>query len=163
MPDIHYIPAPERIQSQDTKNKQGSSGELRSGVVAGFLANTQQDQANVYRNYETALGDGVAREIARINTPVSRYSKMWAKANLRNWLHFLDLRERPNAQEEIRVFADAVAQIVMDLYPRTYALFEEHTLYAKKLSRTDVQKLREILGMLHPADTEAAAILAKLT
>jgi thymidylate synthase (FAD) len=85
----------------------------------------------------------VAKEVARLNTPVSRYSRMMACANLHNWLGFLRLRMAPDAQWEIRQYANAVGEIVKSLWPRTYALFEEHTLYAKKLSRTEYRALLE--------------------
>jgi thymidylate synthase ThyX len=48
---------------------------------------------------------------------------MRASANLRNWLAFLDLRMAPNAQWEIRQYANVVARLIEDLFPRTYALF----------------------------------------
>ena len=84
---------------------------------------SRYDQAE--QDYTYALADGVPKELARILLPVGRYSKMRAQANLRNWLHFLGLRMAPNAQWEIRQYANAVASIVESLYPRTYALFQE--------------------------------------
>ncbi len=87
----------------------------------------------------------VPKEVARINTPVSRYSKMRAKANLWNWLHFLKLRLAPNAQWEIRQYAEAVASIVKSLWPRTYALFEEHDLHGIRLSASECELLRKWL------------------
>ena len=70
------------------------------------------------------VGMGVAKEVARINTPVSRYSKMRAIGNLRNWLAFLTLRQDPAAQWEIRQYANAVGSIVEQLFPRTWELYQ---------------------------------------
>lgn len=48
---------------------------------------------------------------------------MRASANLRNWLAFLTLRMSPDAQWEIRQFANAVGEIIKVEFPRTWELF----------------------------------------
>jgi len=73
--------------------------------------------------YQWALHIGVPKELARIDLPVGRYSRMRASTNLRNWLAFLTLRSAPAAQWEIRQFADAVGTSIAKLYPRTWELF----------------------------------------
>jgi thymidylate synthase (FAD) len=73
--------------------------------------------------YEYGLSIGIPKELARIDLPVGRYSRMRVSANLRNWLAFLTLRQAPNAQWEIRQFADAVASLVAEEFPRTHTLF----------------------------------------
>lgn len=50
---------------------------------------------------------------------------MRATANLRNWLAFLTLRNAPSAQYEIRVYAEAVQEMLTIQFPRTLALFAE--------------------------------------
>lgn len=122
MPDLHYLPELSRIQAQ-SKNKQGSEGELAPGIAEEFLRRAEEDQKRVYENYQWALDQGISREIARLNTPVSRYSRMRASANLRNWLGFLTLRMASNAQLEIRECANQVGEIIADKFPRTWALF----------------------------------------
>jgi len=69
---------------------------------------------------------GVPKELARVHLPVGRYSRMRATANLRGWLGFLALRMAPNAQYEIRVYAEALGrQLIAEAFPRTWALFSE--------------------------------------
>lgn len=145
MPDEHYIPSSDRVQAQSKKNKQSSEGNIPDKVKDQFRINTLKHQAMLYDAYADAIDDGIARELARVNTPISRYSKMRAKANLANWLHFLKLRMAEGAQWEIRQYANAIAVIIKHLWPRTYALFEEYTLYAKTFSRTELAKLDETL------------------
>ena len=143
MPDIHYLPEWDRLVKQDQKNKQaGGSDELDTETRRDALLFLRSEQDAVYRHYTNLMDRGLAREIARINTPVSRYTRFRAKANLRNWLGFLNLRLPENAQLEIRVYAEAVADIVKHLWPRTWALFEEHTLHALHLSRTEAEEYR---------------------
>lgn len=131
MPDLHYVPSAERIRQagQDQKNRQGSCAiELSDEDVEKIQERIRSTQTAIYDEYEIFLGAyGLAKELARLNTPVSRYSRMRAGANLRNWLHFLNLRLAPNAQWEIRQYAQAVGGIVGQFFPRTWALFVEET------------------------------------
>lgn len=125
LPDLFYIPFSDRISTgaQSTTNKQGSE--------AGGLTKTPVDVA--YRiaemmraaraNYKELLSLGLSRELARIVIPVAQYSRMRASANLRNWLAFLTLRLEPNAQHEIRAYAQIVAALVAQNFPRTSDLF----------------------------------------
>jgi thymidylate synthase (FAD) len=125
MPDLHYVPDAARVRAQSKKNKQDSDGEIDPAIVEEFLRRVEAEQRAIYETYEWALRNGIARETARINTPVSRYSRMRATANLRNWLGFLTLRTAPAAQWEIRQFANAVESLVRETFPRTWLLFNE--------------------------------------
>jgi thymidylate synthase (FAD) len=127
LPNENYIPSVERLMVNSKTNKQ-------AGVVEGAMEMTEQHAkeyqvvlAQHYLDdqslYEYALKMGVPKELARIHLPVGRYSKMRASANLRNWLAFLTLRMAPDAQWEIRQYADAVALLVAEQFPRTYELF----------------------------------------
>jgi thymidylate synthase (FAD) len=68
---------------------------------------------------------GIPKEVARLPVPVSRYSRMRASTNLRNWLGFLTLRsdKNPGAQWEIRQYGNAVEQFVQHVFPRTWQLW----------------------------------------
>ena len=148
MPNLHYLPEESRIQKQGISNRQGSEAEVHPDALE-ILRRLENEQDDVYGHYRELVEDeGVAKEIARLNTPVSRYSKMRAKTDLRNWLGFLALRMAPNAQFEIRQYANAVAEIVKELWPRTWVLFEEHTLGAVKLSKSEQ---RVLMADIHTA------------
>lgn len=151
MPDEHYLPAPERIQKQATANKQGSAEPLPPEEARQIVHELKHEQADVYSRYERLVTSGVAKEVARVNTPVSRYSKMRAKANVRNWLGFLHLRMEKSAQWEIQQYAVAVSTIIQSIWPRTYDLFLEHDFFAVRFSRTEMRALRELLVSERPA------------
>lgn len=127
MPDLHYVPPRARIKGQSKTNKQATDmgATLPDETVDWFIAGVERQQREIYEFYEEALKRGISREIARINTPVSRYSRMWAQANLRNWLAFLTLRNAPGAQEEIRRYAQAILIMLAGHFPRTIELFLE--------------------------------------
>ena len=124
LPPLYYVPSLERLANggQSTSNKQASGGKLHASVAeaARYLIETQHDDAR--QAYEALLASGVAKELARVVLPVAQYSRMWAHANLRNWLHFLELRTAEGAQWEIRQYANAVAGLVREAFPRTAAL-----------------------------------------
>lgn len=144
MPNLHYVPGKGRLIAQATKNKQAASvGDKEFADIDEALDMISVEQGEIYQHYEEMIEHGVPKEVARINCPVARYSKMRAKTDLRNWLHFLNLRMRPNAQWEIRMYANAMAEVISALYPRTYALFEEYTLFAETFSRTEMKALKK--------------------
>ncbi len=147
MPNLHYVPDISRIQRQSTTNKQGSAEPFPEDEAKAIIANLMMEQGDIYTQYDVLVEEGLSKEVARINTPVSRYSRMRASANLRNWLAFMTLRMSPKAQWEIREYANIVADIIASLWPRTYELFEEYTFYASRVSRTGMQKLAARLGM----------------
>jgi len=146
MPDLHYLPDAGRIQKQSAANKQGSGDTYDATFARSVVDRLAFQQRDIYASYDKWVNDdGVAKEVARLNTPVSRYSKMRAKTDLRNWLGFLQLRMAGNAQLEIRQYANAVAEIVKELWPRTFALFEEHDLGGVHLSKSEAALLRDYI------------------
>lgn len=171
LPDLTYVPAPERVQGQDVHNKQGSGAALAPEVLAAYRDGIMADQAQVRAHYQEYLEAGVAKELARINLPLAQYTRFRAQANLRNWLHFLNLRLAPNAQFEIRAYAQVLAQVVAQLWPATWAVFEEHTFRGAQLSRSELSVLRAALaeapGFLEAARAQLGAsrsreLMAKL-
>lgn len=130
LPDVNYVPSIARLMiNAGGTNKQ-------AGTVKGADALTEENAQTfvlalntAYRNaeelYQFALTTGVPKELARVHLPVGRYSRMRASANLRNWLAFMTLRCAPNAQWEIRQYANAVAKLISEAFPRSFALWDE--------------------------------------
>ncbi len=130
LPAVDYVPSVERLMTNaGTSNKQAGtvagSAELTVDAAKWFQAQLVAKYAAAQQIYETALAVGVPKELARVLLPVGRYSRMRASANLRNWLGFLSLRMAPNAQWEIRMYANAVHDALVERFPRTMALFDE--------------------------------------
>lgn len=130
LPDVNYLPSVERLMINSSKtNRQagtiGGADELTQENAEGFLESLSLLYQRDEGLYQLALKRGVPKELARIHLPVARYSRMRASANLRNWLAFLTLRMDKAAQWEIRQYANAVANVVKELFPRTYQLFVE--------------------------------------
>ena len=90
--------------------------------------------------------DGLARELARINLTLSTYTQWYWKTNLHNLLGFLRLRADAHAQHEIRVYAEAMLDVVARWVPMTHAAFLEHRLGAVTLSKTALEAVRRMVG-----------------
>lgn len=162
MPNLHYVPELGRFREQSTTNKQASAMSIPLGTASRMRGELLAEQTRVYENYEDLIEEGLAKEVARVNTPVSRYSRMRAKTDLRNWLGFLNLRMRSNAQWEIQQYAQAVSQIIKTIWPRTHALFLEHDLNAVKLSATEKELAWCLASSGHPIEPDSAALVKKL-
>ena len=130
LPDQNYMPTIERLMdgaNTETANKQaqGNGRQLTNQDAQNWWS--RLDKAYTYCEdvYQEGLRLGIPKELARLPLPVARYSRMRASANLRNWLGFLALRQAPDAQWEIREYANAVGQIIAESFPRTWSLFSE--------------------------------------
>lgn len=131
LPDLNYVPGDGRLRPEtfSTTNKQAGVVKGATELSATQAMEFREELAEMYRRdeefYQKWLLRGVPKELARIKLPVGRYTKMRASTCLRNWLAFLTLRMDPNAQWEIRQFANAVGEIVAAKFPRTWSLFNE--------------------------------------
>lgn len=65
-----------------------------------------------YERYKARIARGVAKEIARLCLPQSVYSQAYWTVSLQGVLHFLEQRLKPDAQYEIRRYAEAVYALV---------------------------------------------------
>lgn len=131
LPDFNYVPTVERCMRNSKTNKQAGRAagavELTEGIASGWLEDLQELYDAIENHYHYGLRAGIPKELARLPVPVGRYSRMRASALLLNWLKFLTLRSDKNmgAQEEIRVYANALHDILQPIFPRTMALFDE--------------------------------------
>ena len=145
-----YIPAPEHVNAQSVVNNQGRGGVLEGAEAARVLEILKADSNRCYDNYEKMISqegqDGLARELARMNLPANVYTQWYWKVDLHNLFHFLRLRADPHAQYEIRVYADAICEIVKDWVPMAYAAFEDYRLDAVQFSGKAMAVLRRRLA-----------------
>lgn len=129
MPDVCYRPTPDRMMISGAGNKQAGTikeaGELTQEKCTDWLSRLDDLYQQAEQVYQDGLRLGVPKELARLAVTVSRYSRMRASANLRNWYAFLKLRQASNAQFEIREYANALGEMIAEKFPRTYALFKE--------------------------------------
>ena len=154
MRDEFYLPRDYEVRYQSSRNKQGSDErDVPEELSRRVLDLLRDGQTRAYDEYETLLGDDVARELARVNLPLSLYTEMYWQIDLNNLFHFLRLRLDWHAQYEIRAYGDAMAAAVKAVCPAAYAAFEEHILYGRSFSRSEIELLR---AAVDPAALAAA-------
>jgi thymidylate synthase (FAD) len=157
MKDDFYVPAPEDVAPQSADNKQGRSPEAlepaRAEEVRSALA---EGQRKSYAGYAALIEGGIARELARINLPLSLYTEWYWQIDLHNLFHFLELRLEPHAQKEIRLYAEVLFDITKKVAPRCCDSFERHILGGVSFSREECAELKRLL-----AGTGEAALQGK--
>ena len=145
-----YIPAPEHLAAQSKQNNQGRGETLQGEEAARVLDILKGDSTRAYDHYEAMLSQdgqaGLARELARMNLPANVYTQWYWKVDLHNLFHFLRLRADPHAQYEIRVYADAICEVVKDWVPMAWAAFEDYRLDAVQFSGKAMAVLRRRLA-----------------
>ncbi|SPF78062.1 FAD-dependent thymidylate synthase [Pseudoprimorskyibacter insulae] len=144
-----YIPAPEALAAQSVVNNQGR-GEALSGEEADRVLRYLRDDAmRAYDHYEEMISQdgqqGLARELARMNLPANIYTQWYWKVDLHNLLHFLRLRADAHAQYEIRVYAEAICEVVADWVPFAFKAFEDYRMGGATLSFTALDCVRRML------------------
>lgn len=128
-----YVPEHARVPDPNNKQSSIEVGDLESNEALGHHppilgvpvkdimdANIRDSQYNAWVTYQTLLNSGVARELARIVLPLSLYTEFIVTGNFRNWMHFLELRNTPEAQYEIMVYAQEIAKVLKDKMPISY-------------------------------------------
>jgi thymidylate synthase (FAD) len=162
MKDEFYVPGPDQVCYQNKDNKQGRSGPLPLDEAERIIQTMTEDQGLVYEHYSSLLDDNptksVARELARVNLPLSLYTEWYWQIDLHNLFHFLSLRLDPHAQYEIRVYAEIMAECAAAVAPIAYMAFEEHVLHAKTFSRSEVEVLKKLLAMDGATDIVLASL-----
>lgn len=131
LPEEFYIPKPEHVGLQSKDNKQMRDLEDAAGVNekdAQFIRDLQAHSENGFDLYHRHLEAGVPRELARLFLGLNTYSHMFASVDLHNLFHFLKLRLHSHAQMEIRVYAEAILELIEPVAPFAVKAWKEHCL-----------------------------------
>jgi thymidylate synthase (FAD) len=143
MTDEFYIPELSQIRTQSEVNKQARSEvEFDRTKAEEITSNMRKSQEDSYSEYKSYVDEGVAREIARINLPLSSYTEWYWKIDLHNLFHFLKLRLDHHAQYEIRVYAEVIANILKQILPMSYEAFEDYILNSVTFSSAELSLLK---------------------
>jgi len=127
-----YIPPPDRWRKQSPSNKQGSEGTVSEEHGAQYTQALTDLTEQSFALYSDALARGIAKEQARLFLPGwSAYYIAVCKVDAWNLMHFLRLRMAPDAQWEIRQYANAIHEIFREVLPWTAEAFD---LYVKPKS-----------------------------
>ena len=117
LPEEFYVPDTAVVGTQSKDNKQGRTIEEGADAQHADIEVYRACCLMGFRTYQDLIGCGWPRELARGVLPVSTYSVMFAKVDLRNLLHFLELRCHEHAQFEIRQYAEALKTLATNIVP----------------------------------------------
>lgn len=129
--DIQFY-YPQEWRGQAHLNRQGSEGAVEDQFQITWRYEEHLKQA--LDHYEWMLHMGVSREQARMVLPLSTYTRFYVSGNLRNWLHFIDLRSeeymdkdgevKSHVQEEMKVYSDSIQEIIKVLFPEVFRAYK---------------------------------------
>ena len=154
MKDEFYVPETKDIEPQSKDNKQGRSDEPFDEAKAKEIqAALQKGQKDSYDSYSELLDTGLAREVARINLPLSLYTEFYWQMDLNNLFRFLKLRLDGHAQYEIRQYAQVMLELVRKVCPMAVASFENDMNRAVSFTGEEMEALRAVLkGQPNPLE-----------
>jgi thymidylate synthase (FAD) len=153
-----YVPAPDQLAAQSKSNRQGRGDVLEGAQAARVLQILKENSVKSYAEYEEMMNcneegkifdegkDGLARELARMNLPVNFYTQWYWKIDLHNLLHFLSLRADSHAQYEIRVYAEAMLDVLKAWVPITYKAFMDYRMGGTSLSAKGLAIVKRMIA-----------------
>jgi thymidylate synthase (FAD) len=129
LPEEFYVPDPAIIGVQSASSKQAREinplAPIAHAVRLVQCEQVLQHNLSAFELYKSLLAAGWPRELARTVLPVATYSHMFATVNLLNLFRFMTLRCDAHAQHEIKVYADAMMELVRAVAPVAVAAWEE--------------------------------------
>ncbi|MBU0712286.1 FAD-dependent thymidylate synthase, partial [bacterium] len=163
MVDEFYNPEKEQVLYQSKSNRQGrDTEEVPEHLKEKVLDILISGQNTAYDDYQKLIDEGIARELSRINLPLSLYTQWYWQIDLSNLFHFLKLRMDCHAQWEIRQYAGIMADITKAVAPMAYEAFETHVLNSVSFSGQELEALKlqiegkdHNLSGIHKAEYEA--------
>lgn len=121
-----YIPETENVRVRVGKAGHYTYEPAEQLTADAFRTTLADTCSRSFSNYRTALSDGIAPEQARLFLHVNHYSEMYWTVNARSLMNFLNLRNAPQAQWEIRQYAGFVEQMFSEVMPVTYQAFQSN-------------------------------------
>jgi thymidylate synthase (FAD) len=142
-----YLPANADIAFQSDSNKQArADSSVPPALRKKVLTLLTKYQKEAYGAYEELLDNNIARELARINLPLSLYTEWYWQIDLHNLFRFLALRLDDHAQLEIRQYAKVLRRVCETVCPLAFEAFDEHVLNGVRFSRSEADALRDMIA-----------------
>jgi thymidylate synthase (FAD) len=147
LPMVFYTPEPAQLQVQSKSNNQGRSGDQMSDdFYAKATGGWSTVRGSSQQQYEWLTSHDVARELARIDLPLSTYTQWYWKIDLHNLMHFLTLRVDAHAQWEIREYGKVMAGMMKRVAPLSYEAWIDYDVTGARFSRMELAALRTLVA-----------------
>ena len=116
---------------QDTKNRQNSvdfdmTRPFDKDINKEWIAKQRQVIKAATDAYEWAVGNGIAKEQARVVLPEGNtISRLYVNGTLRSWIHYIDLRSSNGTQKEHMELAREIGKAIAEIFPMTKEFINE--------------------------------------
>lgn len=110
---------PDYFRPSDENIKQGSKDEEHSHGI--YWQNiTKQTYKQCKDVYESMIRDGICPEQARMVLPQATYTEFIETGSLYAYARLYNLRSKPDAQKEIRVYVEEIGDIILEKFPYSW-------------------------------------------
>ena len=158
LPLLFYEPERTQFAFQSRLNNQGrEEAPTPSALYQEAIERWEDLRREASRAYGWLLQEQVARELARIDLPLSTYTQWYWKIDLHNLLHFLRLRVDAHAQWEIQAYGRVMAGMLQRVAPLSYEAWIDYEVMGARLSAGELAVLRGLLR----ADADLESIHAE--
>lgn len=135
---------------QDDKNRQNSIDDLDKEIKEWFDQAQQHIWEESKHAYDEAVEKGVAKEQARMLLPMNSQTTVMMTGNVRNFIHFIELRSGNGAQKEIQDIARSIQTIFIEQFPNISEALgwtstkEDRMNEPKKAGEQDISQIAHI-------------------
>ena len=105
------------LRRQDTKNRQNSIDDVDDTVKQLWAAHIENHFKRAKEIYDGMIADGIAKECARFVLPLATPTRLYMTGNVRNWIHYIELRTANGTQKEHMDIANDCKQIFAQQFP----------------------------------------------
>ena len=124
----HYRPEADELREAADNVKQGSSS---TPILSDMGAEICEEMDELYDLadyvYTMMLQEGVCAEQARVVLPQAMYTTTVTTGTLLGWYHMWKLRTEEHTQLETQKYAEAIGEIMQDLFPISWEALCEHS------------------------------------
>lgn len=114
--DVAKVP---ELRLQDHKNRQNSiePSDADKEWLADFDRMIEDHFKEAHNIYEAMLEQGVAKECARKVLPLNTSTRMYMSGNVRQWIHYIQLRSGNGTQKEHMLIAEQAKEVFVNNLP----------------------------------------------
>ncbi len=147
MPLLFYSPEHDQFSLQSATSNQGRApGSVSPEFYREAMRRWDDVRTRAADDYGWLVGENVARELARIDLPLSTYTQWYWKIDLHNLLHFLTLRVDDHAQWEIQEYGRVMAGMVKRVAPLSYEAWIDYQVMGDKLTGGEIAALSRLVS-----------------
>lgn len=105
------------LRRQDTKNRQNSIDDIENEIKVKWNVKLREHFAKAKAIYDGMIADGIAKECARFVLPLATPTRLYITGNIRNWIHYIELRTANGTQKEHIDIANQCKTVFIQQFP----------------------------------------------